>query len=114
MISQLMLQSASSIAGASITQSASAVRGAPGVGFTANVTVDVGAPGSPETSLEGGVKTTLSGDKPRGGNRATATESAASHSSSAAAAPAVAERWNAHVVLLALCGSIMLVAAMLL
>ena len=108
------VQSASSLAGASITQSASAARGAPGAGFTANTTLDVGQPGSPVTSLEGGVKTTLSGDKPRGGNRASATESSAAHSSSAAAAPAVVEQLNVHVILLALCGSIMLVAAMLL
>ena len=108
------VQSASSIAGASITQSASAVRGAPGAGFTANATLDVGQPGSPVTSLEGGVRTTLSGDRPRGGNRASATESSASHSSSAAAAPAVVEQSNVHILLLALCGSIMLVAAMLL
>jgi yapsin 1 len=107
------VKSASSIAGASITQSPSAARGAPGAGFTANATLDVGQPGSPVTSLEGGVRTTLSGDRPHGGNRASATESAASHSSSAAAAPAVVEQSNVHVVLLALCGSIMLVAAML-
>lgn len=107
------VKSASSVAGASITQSASVVRGAPGAGFTANATVDVGEPGSPETSFEGGVKTTLSGDKPREGNRASATGSAVSHSSSAAAAPAVVEQSSHGVVVLALCGSIMLVAAML-
>ena len=108
------VQSASSLAGASITQSASAARGAPGAGFTANATINVGEPGSPVTSLEGGVWTTLSGDRPHGGNRASATESAASHSFSVAAAPAIIEQSNAHGLLLALCGSIMLVAAMLL
>jgi hypothetical protein len=60
------VKSASSVAGASITQSPSAARGAPGAGFTANATLDVGQPGSPVTSLEGGVKTTLSGDRPHG------------------------------------------------
>jgi hypothetical protein len=104
------VKSASSVAGASITQSTSAVKGAPGAGF-GNVTLNVEQPASPVTSLEGGVKTTLSGDRPCDGDKASATESSTSHSSSAAAALVVVEQWNLHIVLLALCDSIMLVAA---
>ena len=106
------VKSASSVAGASITHSASVATGAPGIGF-GNAAVNVGQPSYPVTSLEGGVKTTLSGDKPRGGE-ASATESATSQSSSAAAAPAVVEQSSLNIVLLAPCGLIMLVAAMLL
>lgn len=66
--------------------------------------IDLGKPSSAASTLKSGVGAV---------SKPTSTDSATSHSSSAAAAPAVIEQSGHGVVILALCGSIMLVAAML-
>ena len=65
---------------------------------------DLGKPSSAASTLKSGVGAV---------SKPTSTDSATLHSSSTAAAPAVIEQSGHGVVILALCGSIMLVAAML-
>lgn len=74
------------------------------MGSKAGNSSDLGKPSAAASTLKSGVGHT---------SKPTSTESAASHGSSAAAAPAVTEQSSHHIVILALSGSITLVAAML-
>lgn len=117
------VEGASAVSGASITQSASVAKDEVGSKpMTSNATV--GKPSSPAKSLEGGAKTTISGAEPprgpkeskQGAPKSTGTSSAESSSktSKAAAAGATFERSSLPLVGLSLCGSIMLIATLIL
>jgi len=118
------VKSATTLTGVTVTEDSATGVLAPGDVSTMTATASFGQPSSAMKSLTDGIKTTLNSSETRNPHLPTSLVSAASStasataasttSASAASAPAVFEQPNVHVFLLALCGSIMLVAAMML